>query len=72
MDPAEPKIALRFYVMLPALEGEHIYGCGETYVNSFSQNDIKAYRIPADMLPLSRTLKNETYLGVLLCPGKVR
>jgi hypothetical protein len=25
-----------------------------------------------DMLPLSRTLKNETYLGVLLCPGKVR
>ena len=25
-----------------------------------------------DMLPLSRTLKNETYLGVLLYPGKVR
>lgn len=32
LDPAEPKSALRFYVMLPALEGEHIYGCGETYV----------------------------------------
>lgn len=47
MDPAEPKSALRFYVMLPALEEEHMYGCGETYVNSFSQNDIKAYRIPA-------------------------
>ena len=26
----------------------------------------------SDMLPLSRTLKNETYLGVLLCPGKVK
>ena len=47
MDPAEPKSALRFYVMLPALVEEHMYGCGETYVNSFSQNDIKAYRIPA-------------------------
>jgi len=33
--------------MLPALDGEHIYGCSETYVNFFSQNDIKAYRIPA-------------------------
>ena len=28
--------------------------------------------IVTDMLPLSRTLKNETYWGVLLCPGKVR
>ena len=31
-----------------------------------------SYKTDYDMLPLSRTLKNETYLGVLLCPGKVR
>ena len=40
--------------------------------NSKTKDSTIRFLIYSDMLPLSRTLKNETYLGVLLCPGKVR
>ena len=52
------------------------FDCTWTEASQTPDEDAKSYEtlVPGtfDMLPPSRTLKYKTYLGVFLCPEKVR